>query len=58
MVGRRSLIDRLDRNELGPQHAELVAQIYSRVDDLLAMLYDDIYGLDGSGVQIPQPPSA
>ncbi|MDQ2638070.1 MAG: hypothetical protein M3Y83_14475 [Actinomycetota bacterium] len=33
---------------------------YLRVEDMLSMLYDDVYGLDGSGStdRIPQPPNA
>jgi hypothetical protein len=50
-----NIVGRLDREEFGRPNKELVAKVYSRVDDMLAMLYDDLYGLDGCE---PQPPSA
>ena len=44
------------RDAVGP----VAVNAYRRVEDMLAMLYDDLYGLEGSGgaVRIPQPPSA
>jgi hypothetical protein len=35
------------------QDTPLVGSAYSRVDDLLAMFYDDLYGLDASNPQWP-----
>lgn len=55
VVRAQVLIDQLDRSEFGSQNVELIAQVYARVDDLLAMIYEDIYGYDASR---PQPPSA
>lgn len=54
----RISVYQLNRAEFGPSSAGIAARAYSRVDDLLAMIYDDLHGLDGSGAQIPQPPSA
>jgi hypothetical protein len=55
IVRAQVIVDRLDRNEFGPGCAEILARAYNRVDDMLAMLYDDLYGLDGGN---PQWPSA
>ena len=55
LVRAQALVDRLDRDEFGEASADVVRHAYSRVDDLLAMLYDDLYGLDESN---PQWPSA
>jgi hypothetical protein len=49
-------VDRLDRSEFGADNAEVAARIYSRVDDLLAMIHEDIYGL--AGAEDYPPPSA
>lgn len=46
-----------DRNAFGAEHAELVHQLYLRVDDLLTMVYEALYRFDDSD-QVPQPPSA
>lgn len=53
IVRAQVLVDKLDRKEFGVRNAEAVGRAYSRVDDLLAMLYDDVYGLDASGAQWP-----
>lgn len=54
-IGRvQSLIHHLDPHEFGPDSADLIPQAYSRVDDLLDMVYQDIYGIDGTN---PQPPT-
>jgi hypothetical protein len=55
IVRAQVLVDSLDCREFGTGSAEAVGRAYSRVDDLLAMLYDDLYGLDASA---PQWPSA
>ena len=55
LVRVQALVDRLDRNEFGEASADVVRRAYSRADDLLAMLYDDLHGLDESN---PQWPSA
>jgi hypothetical protein len=41
-------VDHLDREELGAQNADLVHKVYLRVDDLLAMIHEDIYGVTGA----------
>ena len=53
IVRAQVLLDSLDCKEFGIHNAEAVGRAYSRVDDLLAMLYDDIYGIDASGAQWP-----
>ena len=54
LVRVKGTIQHLDRAEFGAANAELVGRIYKRVDDVIAMLHHDVYGLDGDG---PQPPS-
>ncbi|BBZ65771.1 hypothetical protein MINS_12000 [Mycolicibacterium insubricum] len=49
---------RVNASEFGAEHAAAVTGAYLRVGDMLDMLYHDIYGLDGTGSVIPQPPSA
>ena len=49
-------VDRLDRSEFGADNVELAARIYSRVDDLLAMIHEDIYGF--AAAEGYPPPSA
>jgi hypothetical protein len=53
IVRAQVLLDSLDRQEFGAHNTEAVRRAYSRVDDLLAMLYDDLYGLDASNPQWP-----
>ncbi|MCV7079996.1 hypothetical protein [Mycolicibacterium insubricum] len=48
----------MNASEFGAEHAAAVTGAYLRVGDMLDMLYHDIYGLDGTGSVIPQPPSA
>jgi hypothetical protein len=50
----QSVIGKLDRQEFGQENSDLVAQAYSRVDDLLDMVYADLHGLDSTN---PDPPS-
>jgi hypothetical protein len=53
IVRAQGLVGHLDRTEYGPDNAEIVAKAYGRVDDMLAMLYDDIYGLGAVSAQWP-----
>lgn len=55
VVRAQVLVDQLDRNEFGRANAELITHVYSRIDDMLAMLYEDLYAFDD---REPQAPSA
>lgn len=48
-------VDRLDRSEFGSENTELVKVVYRRIDDLLSMIHEDIYGYDAKGnpAQLP-----
>lgn len=50
-------IDRLDRNEFGPQHAETVKRAYLRIDDLLTMVIETLYAQDMLADQPPGSPA-
>lgn len=54
VVRAQGLLDHLDRKEFGLNNAEMVTRIYARVDDMLAMLYDDLYGSDSITAQWPR----
>jgi hypothetical protein len=56
VVRAQVMVDRLDRNEFGAGSAALVARAYLRVDDMLAMLLEDLYTLDE--IEPQSPPSS
>ncbi len=53
IVRAQGLVGLLDPGEFGPNNSEIAVKIYARVDDMLAMLYDDLYGLDSSAPHWP-----
>ena len=55
VVRAQVLVDRLDRNEFGIANAGLVTSVYRRIDDLLSLLYQDLYGLDESKPILQSP---
>lgn len=44
VVHAQVAVDRLDRGEFGSANADVVARAYARIDDLLAMIHEDLYG--------------